>query len=103
MVDFVKREVNEMSIDDRKGVLMYGPQKWAAIKRAQANAQPVGDVLDVFKNIGSTALSIWTRAESASAATAAAQQREQQFNNILKWGGIAAVTLVALTILKSGK
>lgn len=90
-----------MSIDDRKGVLMYGPQKWAAIKRAQANAQPVGDVLDVFKNIGSTALSIWTRAESASAAAAAAQQREQQFNNILKWGAIGAFTLIGLSILRS--
>lgn len=92
-----------MRIDDKKGVLMYGPQKWAAIKSAQANAQPVGDVLDVLKKIGSTALSIWTRSEAASAASAAAAAREQQFNNILKWGGIAAVSLVALTILKSGK
>lgn len=91
-----------MHIDDKKGVLMYGPQKWAAIKRAQANAQ-LGAWYDPFVNIFKFGLKTYTQAESASAAAAAAAAREQQFNNILKWGGIAAVTLVALTILKSGK
>lgn len=83
------------------GINIYGPQGWSRIKRAR-DAQ-LGAWYDPILNIGKGALKIYTQSESASAAAAAAAAREQQFNNILKWGGIAAVTLVALTILRSGK
>lgn len=88
-------------MNDAMGIKIYGPHGWARIKRARG-AQ-LGAWYDPILNIGKGALKIYTQSESASAAAAAAAAREQQFNNILKWGGIAAVTLVALTILKSGK
>ena len=88
-------------MNDAMGIKIYGPQRWAAMKRAN-NAQ-LGAWYDPFVNIGKYVLKTYTQSESASAAAAAAAAREQQFNNILKWGGIAAVTLVALTILRSGK
>lgn len=89
-------------MNDAMGIKIYGPQGWARIKRARG-VQQLGAWYDPILNIGKGALKIYTQSESASAAAAAAAAREQQFNNILKWGGIAAVTLVALTILKSGK
>lgn len=88
-------------INDATGIRIYGPQRWAAMKMTN-NAQ-LGAWYDPFVSIFKFGLKTYTQAESASAAAAAAAARDQQFNNILKWGGIAAVTLVALTILKSGK
>lgn len=89
-------------MNDAMGIKIYGPKRWAAMNRA-SGVQQLGAWYDPILNVGKYALKTYTQAESASAAAAAASAREQQFNNILKWGGIAALTLVALTILKSGK
>ena len=88
-----------MPINNSMGVKIYGPQRWAAMTRAN-NAQ-LGAWYDPFVSIFKYGLKTYTQAESASAAAAAAAAKEQQFANLVKWGGLAAVALVALTVLKS--
>lgn len=92
--------------NEQYGVMMYGPQRWAAIKAA--NGQQLGwsfsSIGSGILNIGKTALDWWTGSQKTSVykdvAAQATLERQQLVNNVLKWGAILAIGVVAAKALK---
>lgn len=91
---------------EQYGVMMYGPQRWAAIKAA--NGQQLGWTISTIGsgilNIGKTALDWWSDSKKTSVykdvAAQATLERQQIVNNVLKWGAILAIGVVAVKALK---
>ena len=86
---------------------MYGPHMWAKIKARQtmgASAPQMAGKLDWLANIGKSALSIFTQAQQSAAyqqfSEQQAAERQAILNNLVKYGGIALATVVALKVIK---
>lgn len=87
--------------------MMYGPQRWAAIKAA--NGQQLGwtwaGVWDGIKSIGNWGLNTFIKSEQTSVykdvASAAVMQQQQMTKTIFTAAAVIGVGLVAASIIKS--
>ena len=92
--------------NNKYGVLMYGPQRWAAVKRA--NAQQLGwswgDIGSGIANIGKSALNIFTASQQTetykSLAEQQAAERAALVNTAFKAVAVISAILVVGNALK---
>lgn len=92
---------------EQYGVMMYGPQRWAAIKAA--NAQQLGwgwdDIWSGVKKIGNWGLNTFIKSQQTGVykdvAAAAVMQQQQMTKNILTAAAVVGVGLVVASVLKS--
>lgn len=91
---------------DAMGIKMYGPTRWAAMKNTGAPALGWNwsDVGSGILNVGKSAVGIFSTAQQAKAykdiATQATTERQDLINNLIKFGAIAGIGIVALNLLK---
>lgn len=93
--------------NEQYGMMMYGPQRWAAIKRA--NGQQLGwswgGIWDGIKSIGNWGIDTFVSSKQTGVykdvAAAAVLQQQQTTKNILTAVAVIGVGLVLASALKS--
>lgn len=93
--------------NEQYGVMMYGPQRWAAIKRA--NGQQLGwtwsDIGSGLLNVGKGALNIFTASKQTEAYKTLAEQQAAEraalVNTAIKAVAVVSIGLVVASALKS--
>lgn len=93
--------------NEQYGVMMYGPQRWAAIKAA--NGQQLGwswgGIWDGVKSIGNWGINTFVKSQQTGVykdvAAAAVLQQQQTTKNILTAAAVVSVGLVVASVLKS--
>ena len=93
--------------NEQYGVMMYGPQRWEAIKRA--NGQQLGwswgGIWDGLKSIGNWGIDIFVSSKQTGVykdvAAAALEQQKQTTKNVLTAAAVVGVGLVLASALKS--
>lgn len=89
------------------GMMMYGPDRWAAIKRA--NGQQLGwswgGIWDGIKSIGNWGIDTFVKSQQTGVykdvAAAAVMQQQQTTKTILTAAAVVGVGLVLASVLKS--
>lgn len=92
--------------NEQYGVMMYGPQRWAAIKAA--NGQQLGwswsDIGNGLKSIGNWGIKTFTESQKAGVykdvAAAATLQQQTLTKNIITAAALLAVGFVTVSLLK---
>lgn len=92
--------------NDSYGVMMYGPQRWAAIKAA--NGQQLGwswgGIWDGIKSIGNWGIDTFIKSEQTGVykdvAAAAVMQQQQTTKTILTAAAVVGVGLVLASVIK---
>lgn len=93
-------------VNDSYGVMMYGPQRWAAIKAA--NGQQLGwswgGIWDGIKSIGNWGIDTFIKSEQTGVykdvAAAAVMQQQQTTKTILTAAAVVGVGLVLASVIK---
>lgn len=93
--------------NEQYGVMMYGPQRWAAIKAA--NGQQLGwswgGIWDGIKSIGNWGINTFVKSQQTGVykdvATTAILQQQQTTKTILTAAAVVGVGLVLASVLKS--
>lgn len=93
--------------NEKYGVMMYGPQRWAAIKAA--NGQQLGwswgGIWDGIKSIGNWGINTFVKSQETGVykdvAAAAVMQQQQTTKTILTAAAVVGVGLVLASVLKS--
>lgn len=93
-------------INEQCGVMMYGPQRWAAIKAA--NGQQLGwswgGIWDGIKSIGSWGLDTFIKSQETGVykdvAAAAVLQQQQTTKTIMTAAAVIGVGLVLASVIK---
>lgn len=91
---------------DQYGVMMYGPQRWAAIKAA--NGQQLGwswgGLWDGIKSIGNWGINTFVKSQQTGVykdvAAAAVMQQQQTTKTILTAAAVVGVGLVLASVIK---
>lgn len=94
-------------VNDSYGMMMYGPQRWAAIKAA--NGQQLGwswgGIWDGIKSIGNWGINTFVKSQETGVykdvAAAAVMQQQQTTKTILTAAAVVGVGLVLASVLKS--
>lgn len=94
-------------VNDSYGMMMYGPQRWAAIKAA--NGQQLGwswgGIWDGIKSIGNWGINTFVKSQETGVykdvAAAAVMQQQQTTKTILTAAAVVTVGLVVASVLKS--
>lgn len=92
---------------DQYGVMMYGPQRWAAIKAA--NGQQLGwswgGIWDGIKSIGNWGIDTFIKSQQTGVykdvAAVAVMQQQQTTKTIMTAAAVIGVGLVLASALKS--
>lgn len=93
--------------NEQYGVMIYGPQRWAAVKRA--NGQQLGwswsSIGSGIVNIGKGALDIFTASKQTEAYKTLAEQQAAEraalVNTAIKAVAVIGIGLAVATVLKS--
>lgn len=94
-------------VNDSYGMMMYGPQRWAAIKAA--NGQQLGwswgGIWDGIKSIGNWGINTFVKSQETGVykdvAAAAVMQQQQTTKTILTAAAVVGVGMVLASVLKS--
>lgn len=94
-------------VNDSYGMMMYGPQRWAAIKAA--NGQQLGwswgGIWDGIKSIGNWSINTFVKSQQTGVykdvAAAAVMQQQQTTKTIFTAAAVVGVGLVLASVLKS--
>lgn len=94
-------------VNEQYGAMMYGPQRWAAIKAA--NGQQLGwswgGIWDGIKSIGSWGFDTFVKSQQTGVykdvAAAAVLQQQQTTKTIMTAAAVVGVGLVLASVFKS--
>lgn len=94
-------------VNEQYGAMMYGPQRWAAIKAA--NGQQLGwswgGIWDGIKSIGSWGIDTFVKSQETGVykdvAAAAVMQQQQTTKTILTAAAVVGVGIVLASVFKS--
>lgn len=93
-------------VNEQYGAMMYGPQRWAAIKAA--NGQQLGwswgGIWDGLKSIGNWGINTFVKSQQTGVykdvAAAAVMQQQQTTKTILTAAAVVGVGLVLASVIK---